>query len=146
MSIAMDRGSLLPPGLRARVAGRGPAVVVGIHSTACAPCRDILDALARSARHAADWGGRIFVLPAAAPPSDDAPLPGGLTLVAAADPDLPADVPFIVVTDEWGEVFFGTRAEPDHALPAADEIVAWVRFAAIQCPECENPEGDWRSL
>jgi hypothetical protein len=52
----------------------------------------------------------------------------------------------LVVTDEWGEVHFVADAGAGHELPSGEEIVTWIRFLAIQCPECEGPEGDWRAV
>ena len=30
----------------------------------------------------------------------------------------------------------------EHQLPGPVELAEWVKFLAIQCPECEGPEGD----
>ena len=147
MSMALDRGTLLPPALRAAVAGRGPVVIVGIHGMACPGCREYLDGLAAAGSAIAGWGGRVFVLLAGdGAAAASRALPGGLLPLAVADPGVRATAPFVAVTDEWGEVFFGARGSEDHDLPSPAELGEWVAFAAIQCPECENPEGGWRSL
>ena len=52
----------------------------------------------------------------------------------------------VVILDEWGEVFFVADAEAGHDLPTSAEIADWIRFLAIQCPECEGPEGEWRKI
>ena len=46
-----------------------------------------------------------------------------------------------MITDEWGEVYFVADAGAGHDLPTLVEIGDWVRFLAIQCPECEGPGG-----
>jgi hypothetical protein len=60
-----------------------------------------------------------------------------------ADPE--GERPFgnamVVIADEWGEVYFGADAGAGHEFPTPVEIAEWVRFLAIQCPECEGPEG-----
>ena len=52
----------------------------------------------------------------------------------------------LVISDEWGEVHYVADAGDGHGLPPREEIVAWVGFLAIQCPECEGPEGEWRAV
>jgi hypothetical protein len=52
----------------------------------------------------------------------------------------------IVVADEWGEVYFVSEAGAGHELASPQEVVDWVRFIVIQCPECEGPEGEWRRI
>lgn len=44
----------------------------------------------------------------------------------------------VLIADRWGEVFCREVA-PDGdvtRLPSVDEVMSWVRFAAMQCPEC----------
>jgi len=45
--------------------------------------------------------------------------------------------PGIVVADKWGEVHFvaGGRVED---LPPPDEIIDWLRYVQMQCPECQG--------
>ena len=53
----------------------------------------------------------------------------------------------LLIADQWGELFL-VEPMPDgaHSYPAPAEVAEWLRFVAIQCPECENPEGEWRTL
>jgi hypothetical protein len=46
--------------------------------------------------------------------------------------------PGVVVADRWGEVHFVDSAERVADLPAANEVVAWLRYVRMQCPECEG--------
>lgn len=44
----------------------------------------------------------------------------------------------VLIADRWGEVFCRETA-PDGdvtRLPSVDEVMSWIRFAAMQCPEC----------
>src|SRR5690606_20123855 len=52
----------------------------------------------------------------------------------------------VVIVDEWGEVYFANEPKGMHSTVATEEVVEWVKFVAIQCPECEGPEGEWRHL
>jgi len=46
----------------------------------------------------------------------------------------------VYVTDRYGEVFAAYRTRDGQALPGAAEILNWLGFINIQCPECEPPE------
>lgn len=48
--------------------------------------------------------------------------------------------PAVYVTDKFREVFQVFRADTGDALPSADDLLGWVRFVAMQCPECHPPE------
>lgn len=122
---APARGELLPPRLRALAAGRGPVALCRTHGPGCPACRDYADRLTAREAAAGEWGGRIRLL---------------------AAEEGAGESPLLVVADEWGEVYFAAQPGPDHDFPAPEEVVEWLRFAAIQCPECEGPEGEWRTL
>ena len=51
-------------------------------------------------------------------------------------PGLPAAA--VVVADRWGEIQHVEPVNTDESapLPAVDEILAWVQFVRMQCPEC----------
>jgi len=46
--------------------------------------------------------------------------------------------PRVVIADRWGEIVH--IASPPHGqasqLPNVDEVLSWIRFVRIQCPEC----------
>lgn len=46
----------------------------------------------------------------------------------------------LYVTDRYGEVFGVYRTRDGQMLPGAAEILSWLEFINIQCPECEPPE------
>lgn len=128
----------------------GPRAVVVMHSVACRACRRyVREDLAPGARRIAEWGGRLTVV-----------VPGRMgnaasfaetttdALEVLVDPEkvLASGGAAVVITDQWGEVYFAAEAGEGHELPDREEIVEWVRFLAIQCPECEGPEGEWRTV
>jgi len=51
---------------------------------------------------------------------------------------------WLAVLDEWDEVFHVADIGPSHTFPDPVDLVEWVRFVAIQCPECHTPERRWR--
>lgn len=47
----------------------------------------------------------------------------------------------LIVADRFGEAFEVIRVQEGHeSLPSADAIESWLRFLAIQCPECGVPD------
>ena len=46
----------------------------------------------------------------------------------------------IYITDRFGEVFAVYRAAGGQTMPSAQEIMEWLTFINIQCPECGHPE------
>lgn len=129
--------------------GRGPWIFLVAHGADCQRCRDYADELVGARAAIREWGARLAVVLRGPPPAARA-LHTALeaTIEVFADPDGSLDVPpgTLVVTDEWGDVYHSAQADPDHQLPAPAEIAKWVQFVAIQCPECEQPEGEWRNL
>jgi hypothetical protein len=131
-------------------AARGPRALVAMHSVACADCRAyVRERLAPVAPALLEWGGRLAVVV----PDGRANAAGfaettsaALEILVAAGRAFPSDHAVVTVVDEWGEVYFMADAGAGHELPAAEELVAWIRFLAIQCPECEGPEGEWKAL
>lgn len=63
---------------------------------------------------------------------------GETTVVVTADagPKLPART--VIVADRWGEILHLETASSGQSLqfPDVDELLSWVHFAQIQCPEC----------
>ena len=45
--------------------------------------------------------------------------------------------PGIVVADRWGEIHFVTGGRIED-LPAPAEILDWLRYVQVQCPECQG--------
>jgi hypothetical protein len=129
---------------------RGPQVVVAMHSVTCRACRRyVREEVASAARGMGEWGGRVIVV-----------VPDGVANAAVfaetttdaleivTDPEgaFAANGAAVAVVDEWGEAYYFADAGVGHDLPSPDELVTWVRFLAIQCPECEGPEGEWRTI
>ncbi|HUE77671.1 MAG TPA: hypothetical protein VMM83_06995 [Longimicrobiales bacterium] len=52
----------------------------------------------------------------------------------------------LIIADEWGETLFPSDSALQHSAISPDEVLEWVKFVAIQCPECEAPKGEWRNL
>lgn len=51
--------------------------------------------------------------------------------------------PALFITDHYREIY-GAMRPGDRAWPTtARDVVQWLVFANIQCPECNVPEADW---
>jgi len=59
-------------------------------------------------------------------------------LIVTADtvPGIPS--PGVAVADRWGEIYFIHAADRADALPTADDVLDWLRFVQMQCPECQG--------
>jgi hypothetical protein len=46
--------------------------------------------------------------------------------------------PGVVVADRWGEIYYVKAAEHASQLPAPEELLEWLLYVQIQCPECQG--------
>jgi hypothetical protein len=46
--------------------------------------------------------------------------------------------PGVVIADRWGEIYFVAEAETIAALPPAADLVEWLDYVQVQCPECQG--------
>jgi hypothetical protein len=133
--------------------GRNPSMLFFAHSPECAACRAYLGGLLERSDAFGTWGGRLLViLPAepgaveSFPTTTEFPVHVLIDGEGALARRCGMEGAGLVVADAWGEVHFTARAGEGHDLPAPEEVEEWLKFLAIQCPECEQPEGLWRSL
>jgi hypothetical protein len=46
--------------------------------------------------------------------------------------------PGVVVADRWGEIYFIQATDRADSLPTAGDLIEWLRFVQVQCPECQG--------
>jgi hypothetical protein len=46
--------------------------------------------------------------------------------------------PAAVIADRWGEVYFSVAPGSVSQLPSPDELIGWLRYVQMQCPECQG--------
>jgi peroxiredoxin len=130
---------LVPPG------GRLVPLILAVHSADCAECREFAQALAAADAELREWDGRVLVVvPGAVDEAARFADGAGLPFPVLADEArglwtrMGMEGAAAIVADPWGEVRMRHEAGAAHDLPALAEMVDWVRFVAIQCPECEG--------
>ncbi|HET9949495.1 MAG TPA: hypothetical protein VFQ22_11280 [Longimicrobiales bacterium] len=141
-------GFSAPSGEAVELRGRhGPVVVLAVGGDECAGCADWVRALEEQGDQLARWGASVFVvLPrGGAGGGLEARAHGTARLVTDDTGALAGGGPgaAVLVADEWGEIYFSRHAPSGRELPGADEVFDWLRFVAIQCPECDPIEWPW---
>lgn len=128
---------------------RQGTVLLLLHSAGCQACLRYVDALAEVHEQLTDWDGRVVVVvPAVASDAAQVHADHATPFAVAADPEgacarrCRVDGGSVLIADQWGEVFFTHAGSPDaHDFPSPAEVVEWLRFMAIQCPECQGEAG-----
>ena len=46
--------------------------------------------------------------------------------------------PGVVVADRWGEIVHVSSTSVDAGLPDVDDLIEWLDFTRMRCPECEG--------
>lgn len=125
-------------------ANRAAIVLIVVHSDQCAECREYVAKIWTARAEVFEWDERVIV--AVREPSVGVPDFGAAGFETLIDTEnrLPISGTGVMVADEWGEVFHATAGH--HRFLAPSALAEWLRFIAMQCPECEQPEGPWREI
>jgi peroxiredoxin len=142
--LSLPSASGAPVGLRAR--GREGSVILLLHSATCVPCLDYVRGLGQVQEGLRDWDGRVVVVTPGAPDAAATVAQATATpFLVAADPEgtcagrCRLQGGGMIIADQWGEVFHVEPGGTDrHDTPAPSEVVEWLRYVAIQCPECQG--------
>lgn len=100
-----------------RQPGRFATVVVAVHER-CDDCAAYRAQLAARADDVRAWDGRIVAVTADAAP--------GIA------------TPAVLIADQWGELAAVENAGEEHDFIAVQEVLDWLRYLAMKCPECEG--------
>lgn len=130
----------------AQLRRRRHLVVFFHHGEDCAACRAFLSDVVGNAAQITAEGATIISVGPDAPPLPKLELATNDTaLIALVDPTMQAaaaqgvTAPTLMLTDRFGEVYVHW-ASPDHAIPNAAEVVAWLLRIETLCDECTTPE------
>lgn len=128
-----------------RPPGRISPVVVLVDDAGCDACRAWLHRLAAASADIGEWDGRV-ILVVPAPPDQAIRITDDATkhFTILADPDrtlaarLGISAPAVVIADQYGEIHHAAPAGDAHDFPEPSEVVGWLRYLAVQCPECQG--------
>lgn len=129
------------PPVRLRGRLRDAPLLVLTHGPACSECERYLRALVAIEAELRGWDAWLAAVepgatqPAAPKQQPPVRLADGAGRVAAA---LGVEPPAVLIADRYGELHAVEPAGDDHRFPDPTELVAWARYLAIQCPECEG--------
>jgi peroxiredoxin len=125
-----------------RPAGRRSPVLVLVHPGACEACAAFIGRLRAASEMLHAWDGDVLVItPETLGDSGNA---SAERFPLLSDPEqrlasaLAIAPPAVVIADQWGEVHEITEAGDEHRFSGVDEIESWLRYLAIQCPECQG--------
>lgn len=111
----------------------------------------LLDRLAAARAEVEAEDGRVLVVSASASPISDWRWPFPLLVDAEGHVHQGAGAvdaagrpsPAVFTTDHYREIY-GVMHPGETAWPkTAKDVIDWLVFANIQCPECNPPESDW---
>jgi peroxiredoxin len=132
------------PPLAVRAPRRRSTILLLLHDGGCKECWRYAQEIAETDAEIREWDGRVFAImpesPAASSPENGSTLPFPLMLdvQGTLSTRLTVDVPSVVVADQWGEIHAIEEAGPEHEFLAAEELIEWSKYLAIQCPECQG--------
>ncbi len=117
------------------------------HGSTCLDCRELLRELAASAADYREEEAAVLAIGPDRPPeakhlADSLACPFPIL----SDPSGHAiarqglDVPSVVISDRFGEIWAAWTGDGHEALPPSQEIRRWLEFVELQCPECSAPE------
>jgi hypothetical protein len=122
----------------------GAPVLLLVRDGAIERARPYIAALEERLRDLRDWGGRPLLVTERN--IVDSRLPSAVASPEAWDA-LGVENSALVIADRWRVVYFARGTTTFADLPAADDVVDWVRYLGTQCPECgvidEPGHGEW---
>ena len=109
----LGAGKLLPRALRG--GGRAATVIVVLHDRECEACAAYVAKLSEQAEEIGEWDGRVKYVR-----------------------DVDEHAPGVIIADQWGEIAVVGHAGEAHRFMAPAEVITWLQYLAMKCPECEG--------
>lgn len=122
----------------------GAPVLLLVRDASLENARAWIESFEQNASEIRVWGGRPLVI--AEHDMGESAVP---TVLAGEDvwSELGIDDSALIIADRWGVVYFVQETTTLHDLPPVDEVIEWVRYLSMQCPECgvidEPGYGEW---
>jgi hypothetical protein len=122
----------------------GTPVLLLVRDAAFERARPYIAALEERLRDLRDWGGRPLLVTER--DMVESRLPSAVARPDEWDAFAVANSA-LMIADRWRVVYFVKETTTFADLPSPDEIVEWVRYLGMQCPECgvidEPGYGEW---
>lgn len=124
--------------------GRGSSIILVLHALHCPECASHLAEVFGRRGELDEWDGRVLVVvreegsATATAIGTGGAFPSLLDSRDSLASRLGVETPATIVADQWGVVHERHSAGAKHDFLPVDELVEWVRYLAIQCPECEG--------
>ena len=125
---------------------QGSRVLLLVRDEALDRARPYIGALERSLAELREWNGSALLVTERA--VADTALPA-----ARAEPEtwvalgIREGESALIIADRWGDVYSSQQSRSFADLPSTEQIEEWIRFLAMQCPECgvidEPGYGEW---
>jgi peroxiredoxin len=116
---------------------RSNLVLLLHHGRDCARCQEMLADFDARSGEIRDQSAAILAI---GPDAHDASFPMLLDPAGAVATRQGLTVPAVVIVDRFGEIWAAWEDGTDHHLPHAGDVIEWLDFLEVQCPECEPPE------
>jgi hypothetical protein len=129
-----------------RAPQQGSRVLLFVRDAALGGARSYISALEARVEELREWYGSALLVTERAVPETTIP-----RARAAADAwaalGIPEGESALIIADRWGDVYSAQHSRSFGDLPSTDQIEEWIRFLAMQCPECgvidEPGYGEW---
>jgi peroxiredoxin len=116
---------------------RSNLVLLFHHGRDCARCHEMLADFDAGSEEIRDQSATILAIGPEAPAASFPMLLDSSGEVTARQG---LTVPAVVIVDRFGEIWAAWEGGADHRLPSSKDVIEWLEFLEVQCPECEPPE------
>lgn len=132
-------GEPTPIRLRRR---RSPLLIL-VHGSVCLLCAEFVARLEAEVEAIQDWDGYPLVITTGTRDAHEVAASAAVfPVVMDAEGRLAGALgiraPAVIIADQWGEVHETREAGDGHDFPRAREVVTYLRYLSIQCPECQG--------
>ena len=125
---------------------QGSRVLLLVRDDALERARPYLSALEQRMAELREWYGSTLLV-------TERVLPDSALPAARAEPEtwvalgIREGASALIIADRWGDVYSSQQSRSFDDLPSTAQIEEWIRFLAMQCPECgvidEPGYGEW---
>lgn len=112
-------------------------LLIMTHDASCLSCFEYLKSLSRVSDELSSWDMEAAVISTDASAAE-IPFRCFLDADRRFADATGIEPPAVMVVDQWRDVKELYEAGVNHNFPEAEALMAWARYLATQCPECEG--------